>query len=200
MKYNKAGMNTAAIILVGGISMALFGVLALGVLYQTKNSTQEDIYAEEDVFSVPRSIVTELGIETVVHQYLKEKIAISSFGDETFCSFEVLGHEESKDKLFLYLWTLCSELYVAEGEIKEGGGVSEPLVLVLKKEGKSYNVAEHKEPESGSRYTQSAQELFPEEYHEKVLPSQISQQVVNDRYKFLSYWVREQGKEFYGVK
>ncbi len=200
MKHDRAGMNTAAIILVGGVSLALFGVLALGVLYQTKNTAQEDIYAEEEAFSIPQSIVTELGIETVIHQYLKEKISISSFGDETFCSFEVLGHEEDGDSLILYLWTLCSELYVTEGKIKEGGGVSEPLVLILKEKGKSYSVFEHKEPESGSRYTQSAQELFPEEYHEKVLPSRVSQQIVNDRYKFLSYWVKVQGEEFYGVE
>lgn len=198
MKYNRAGMNTAAIILMGGVSLVVFGVGSLMIM-RNMSPVQERVVDEGvSEFEIPTSIVNELGIEAVVHGYLKEKIAVSSFGDETFCSFEVLGYDEVDDTLNLYLWTLCSELYVAEGQIKEGGGVSEPLVLVLEKTGKTYSVSDHKEPESGSRYTLSAQELFPEEYHEEVLPG--SPQVFNDRYRVLSHWVKEQGKEFYGVE
>jgi hypothetical protein len=112
----------------------------------------------------------------------------------------VLGNDQTENRLTLYLWTLCSELYVADGKIKEGGGVSEPLVLILEKQNGNYTVVDHKQPESGASYAQSAQALFPEEYYPEVLPSQALPQKVNERQKTLLNWVREQGKEFYGVK
>ena len=204
MKYDKAVMNTAAVIVIGGVSLIVFAVLALGVIKykpaSVAQSGKDATSSGQETFTVPKSIVTELGIEKEVHDYLREKIAISSFGDRTFCSFEVLGDDKTEKNITLYLWTLCSELYVANGKIEEGGGVSEPLVLVLEKDGNGYKVAEHKEPESGAKYAQSAQALFPEKYYPEVLPSQALPQKVNERQKLLSDWVREQGKEFYGVK
>jgi len=197
MKYTKAVMNTATIVVIGGASLVIFGALALGAMLVQKPSEE---VVESGQYDLPTSIVTELGVEKEIHNYLKEKVAVSSFGDEVFCSFEVLGDDKTEEEITLYLWTLCSELYVVEGEIKEGAGVSEPLVLKLEKSGAGYLVVEHKEPEMGSRYAQSAGELFPEQYHTQVLPSQVTPQQFNDRQKILSYWVREQGKKFYGVE
>lgn len=199
MKYNKAAMNTAVVVVMGGVATMLLGVLALGfVILQQKDTAQ--VVEDESQYELPRSIVSDLGVEKEIHDYLKEKVAISSFGDEVFCSFEVLGDEKVDDEITLYLWTLCSELYVVDGQIKEGGGVSEPLVLKLKKTGFNYAVIEHKEPVAGAGYAQSARELFPEEYHTHVLPDKVTPQQFNDRHKLLSYWVEQQGKAFYGVR
>ena len=202
MKKPTVRKSTALIAVSSGVTLVLFGVVAYIVSF-VENPFNEVVINEtnnEIEYTVPTSIVTELGIQETIHDYLKNSLTVSAFGDEVFCSFEVLGHDETKSKLNLYLWTLCSELYVADGEIKEGGGVSEPLILVLERTDKEYTVTKHIEPERGITYAQSAQNIFPEEYHSKVLPDKVTPQEFNERTKTLSYWVKEQGKDFYGVE
>ena len=198
---NKAVKNTASLVTLGSAFLVFFSIIFLFTNSNTsKDEKENDFTNNTSLFKVPVSIVTELGIQKVVHDYLRQTIAISSFGDEVFCSFEVLGSDQTEEKLNLYLWTLCSELYIAEGKIKEGAGVSEPVVITLEKIRGEYKIVEHKEPQSGSLYVQSVEEIFPAEYHEQLFSDRLSVAKYNDRYKILSHWVKEQGKEFYGLE
>lgn len=199
MLQKKAAINSAVAIIIGGITLSIFGVISLMYFSGNEDSSVE-VENDEAAYELHNTAVAELGIEKEVHNYLKEYVGISSFGDEVFCSFEVLGTEEKETKINLYLWTLCSELYVAGGEIQEGGGVSQPLVLIVSEEDGTYTIATHKEPERGANYVSSAKALFPEEYHSKILPNETPYQEVNDRHKILLYWVRQKGAEYYGVE
>ena len=198
---NRAVKNTASLAMLGGTLLVFFGATFFLISSNLLVDENDDNFKNDiSSFEIPTSIVTELGIQKVVHDYLKETIAISSFGDEVFCSFEVLGSDQKEDRLNLYLWTLCSELYLAEGKIIEGAGVSEPVVIALEKKHGEYMIVEHKEPQSGSLYIQSVQDIFPAEYHEQLVPDKLSVTEYNDRNKILSHWVNEQGKEFYGLE
>jgi hypothetical protein len=199
MTHNRAVIQTAVIVMLGGITLAVFGVVAL-IFSAQRHAETLSVEAIEEELSIPNSVVRELGIEDDVHSYLKEFVGISSFGDEVFCSFEVMGSEDNgQDRMVLYLWSLCSELYVAGGEIQEGGGVSQPLVLVLDKKDGHYSVTEHREPERGPNYASSAKALFPPDYYSQVLPDQAQYQEVNERHKLLSQWVKQKGAEYYGL-
>ena len=115
---NRAVKNTASLAMLGGTLLVFFGATFFLISSNLLVDENDDNFKNDiSSFEIPTSIVTELGIQKVVHDYLKETIAISSFGDEVFCSFEVLGSDQKEDRLNLYLWTLCSELYLAEGKI-----------------------------------------------------------------------------------
>ena len=184
--------------------MAVVGVHILS----TSPTTQDDLYEhevqtfeKERVFEdPPETILTELNIEETVREYLKKNIAVSSFGDEIFCSFEVIGHDMDNAKLNVYLWVLCSELYVSDGKIKEGAGVSAPVFIVCKKnEDDEYKIIRHTMPADDQGYAKSVADIFPPEYVEKMIPEQLGMEEFNERVVKLSSWNYKQAGIFYGL-
>ena len=142
-------------------------------------------------------ILVELGLDESVRLYLKKNVAFSSFGDEVFCSYELFGIVEYENESRIYLWAYCGEVYVAHGTLKQGGGFSSPLSLVVKNENGIYKVVDHILPEEGSGYYESVKVIFPEEYHAKIFPDAYGLEKHNKRVRRLSYEVYTQGADFY---
>ena len=185
-------------------------IVVLGVHILNSSPETQDGFSEHDIQTPneervfedpPETILTELNTEDVVREYLKDNIAVSSFGDEVFCSFEVIGHDMDNAKLNIYLWALCSELYVSDGKIKEGAGVSAPVFIVCE-ESKSgeYKVVRHVVPADGAGYAKSVTDIFPPEHVGKIISKQLGIKKFNERVAKLSAWNYKQAKGFYGIE
>ena len=97
----------------------------------------------------------------VVKTYLEENIWKPNRNGKAFCAYEILGEEDGSN-IYQYLWVKCKEYYLENGKLREGGGTSLPVVLVLQKENNIYKVISHKVPRAGSLYREDIERLFPE--------------------------------------
>ena len=168
-------MNKAVVTIAVITFVAVVGVYILNTLPKEQNNSLEQktqILDNKHAFEdPPETVLTELGIEDAVREYLKDNVAVSSFGDEVFCSFEVIGHDTRDKKLNAYLWILCSELYVSDREIKEGAGVSEPVFIACEEnESDGYYILRHAVPVDGAGYAKSVANIFPSEYVKEMFP------------------------------
>lgn len=120
--------------------------------------------------AIPEEEVNHRDFRKPVKDYLEENIGNSGFGGEVFCAYEILGEEKLGILVNEYLWVMCQEFYLKEGNLKEGTGSSLPVAFVLQEEGDSYKVIDCKIPQSGAEYGQDIREIFPEEYHAKIFP------------------------------
>ena len=184
--------------------IVVLGVHILNSSPELQNDLSEhDIQtlSEERIFEdPPKTILTELNTEDIVREYLKNNVAVSSFGDEVFCSFEVIGHDMDNTKLSVYLWVLCSELYISDGKIKEGAGVSAPVFIICEEGEGGYEVVKHTVPVDGASYAKSVTDIFPPEYVKKIIPEQLGVEEFNERVAKLSAWNYKQAEDFYGIK
>lgn len=99
--------------------------------------------------------------EKIILEYLDKNtndIASPTKG-KMYSSFLLLG--TSKDKI--YIWVAKVEYLIMNGNVTDEGGnaVSLPVVLNVKKNGKSLSIISHKYPEEGEDNGKSTKKLFP---------------------------------------
>lgn len=197
-------MNKAVIAIAVIILMAVVGVCILNTSPKERDDSlgqKAQIFNEERVFEdPPETVLTELSMEDAVHGYLEKHVAVSSFGDKVFCSYEVVGHNVDNKDLNVYLWVLCSELYVSGEKIKEGAGISAPVFIVCGESENGYSVIRHAVPADGVGYAKSVADMFPLEYVKKMIPEQLNTEEFNERVEKLSSWNRKQARSFYGLE
>lgn len=104
----------------------------------------------------------------VTDDYLTEKIGKSGFGGKPFCTYKTLDIEETKQGVSEYLFAVCQEYYLIDGHLKEGTGISFPIVLFLQKENQIYKVLGHKIPRDGSQNSHDIDALFPTKTHNEI--------------------------------
>ena len=184
-------------------------IVVLGVHILNSSPETQDGFSEHEVQTFeekrvfedpPQTILTELNTEDIVREYLKNNVALSSFGDEVFCSFEVIGHDMDNAKLNAYLWVLCSELYVSDGKIKEGAEVSEPVLVVCEEDEDGYKIVKHAVPTNGADYAKSIADIFSPEYIKEMVPEQLGMEKFNERTAKLSAWNHKQAKYLYAIE
>jgi hypothetical protein len=109
-------------------------------------------------------------IDDVISNYLEQKFDFKSIGGVVFEAHELYGTEKKDDKTYAYIWSVQQEYKYTDGKLENGAGLSIPLVLIMSMDKDSkYTVLEYKVPKDGEQYASSIKELFPKEYHEKIL-------------------------------
>ncbi|KNY28295.1 hypothetical protein [Pseudobacteroides cellulosolvens] len=109
-------------------------------------------------------------IDDVISKYLEQKFDFKAIGGVVFEAHELYGVEKKDDKTYAYIWSVQQEYKYTDGKLENGAGLSIPLVLVMNADrDNKYTVLEYKAPKDGEQYASSIKEMFPKEYHEKIL-------------------------------
>jgi hypothetical protein len=133
-----------------------------------------------------------------VYTYLQNSILPPAFARQVFCAYSLLGSETRNNKIYVYLWALCSEYYLTDGKLTPGTGVSEPITLVATPSQQSYTITEHLEPENGTAYAPSIRKMFPEKYYNEIFSkTQLYDTVIARK---LMNSVEQQAKIYYNLK
>ena len=100
--------------------------------------------------------------------YLESHIEKANFGGKMFCAFADIPHEknESYDEHSGYWIVACQEYYVAGKELKQGTGVSIPVLATL--DPADLHVLTLKQP-TEHPYTESVQKVFPKKMAKNIL-------------------------------
>src|SRR5262249_38805513 len=104
----------------------------------------------------------------VTDAYLTENIGKTGFTGKTFCTYKTLDIEETRQGVSEYLFAVCQEYHLNDGRLKEGTGISLPIVLFLQKENQIYKVLGHKIPRDGSQNWHDIETLFPARTHDEI--------------------------------
>ena len=95
---------------------------------------------------------------------------------------------DAEKQLFpLYVWAMCGEYVVQNGEVAELGGISVPVKIKYPNELSFFDPNEFsfKVPRDGSYYTEDIKKIFPENLHSKIFTfsSDGSSKVLSDKLK-----------------
>ncbi|MFS0673683.1 hypothetical protein [Ornithinibacillus sp. 179-J 7C1 HS] len=103
-------------------------------------------------------------IDEAISDYIIEKYS-SSYPDtdKQFEVHRVYGTSESEGVLSVYMWSYYSGFNKSTG-LESQAGHSLPAVIRLRNEGENYSVIEYLEPQDGSYYLSSLEEMFPKKY------------------------------------
>jgi hypothetical protein len=104
-----------------------------------------------------------------IRSYLAASIGISAFGGEVFCAYEPLDARQGQQGR-LYLWALCQEYFVEDGELRAGSGVSLPVVLFVQEANDRLAIVRHRMPRDGAAYGSDVRSLFPASVWDQVMP------------------------------
>ncbi len=99
-----------------------------------------------------------------IRRYLENALVSPGFGGKMFCTYELYGKEPQGNRQHLYLWAFCMEYYVKQGMLREGSGVSLPVVLVTIPSCHGDLIETHFKPLDGEDYGNSIRALFPPKY------------------------------------
>lgn len=83
----------------------------------------------------------------------------STENGKMYSAYKVLGTSQEK----IFLWVIKIEFKYKEGKLtkEEGESVAAPIVLNIKKNGKSFSIIGHQLPKEGKDYPKSIKKLFP---------------------------------------
>lgn len=113
------------------------------------------------------------GYSEIVHGYLNRNCGYAGFGGKVFCAYWVLGTEGTGEAIKEYVWTVCEEYYVSDGNIRRGTGVMLPVALTLKEQGDGTRIISHKAPRNGTLYANDVRELFPKAIQRRILGKDV---------------------------
>lgn len=110
-------------------------------------------------------------IDNAINDYITKKVAASGPNSKIFQAHELYGSEEKDNKTYAYLWTYYREFSYSINGVKEGGtGGSQPMVVVLMKDGQGgYYGVDVLMINDAEDYKQAISRLFPQKYHDKIL-------------------------------
>ncbi len=113
-----------------------------------------------------------VSMEQAITEYLENNIIPlpPPTGVRTFAAYDLLGVAENENEKTVYLKALI-ETYGVDPNIGIGPRSSSgvPLALILKEENGGFTVVGHRQPGDGSYYWPDVKQIFPEEYHERIL-------------------------------
>jgi len=107
-------------------------------------------------------------LREVTKTYLVAHVGMASFGGKSFCAFKVLDIEQKPGALTEYVYTVCMEYYLKNGNLVQGTGLGLPVALVLRREGPGYVVVSH-ESAGDAGYVREVERIFPKKTHEEIL-------------------------------
>ena len=135
-----------------------------------KKETFELITSEKELKQTDLVREAEDTIKPAITDYLENKTVHPPGGTKFFAEYEIFGVSGGDEKV-AFLWVL-SEAYSydrANGRFVLQGGSSLPMVLSLKRESGGYIITGQRVPGDGSKWLPDVKEMFPREYHERIL-------------------------------
>lgn len=106
--------------------------------------------------------------------YLAANIGISAHGGEIFCAYEPLNATQGKDGE-LFLWALCHEYYLEDGELEFGSGISVPVVLQTEQIDERREIVGHLLPRDGTYYGEDIRANFPRSTWSQIMPESLDE-------------------------
>ncbi len=113
--------------------------------------------------------LTEDALGYLIHSYLPDHILKAGLGGKVFCAYELYGWELKTDTATAWLWTICEEHFVTEGDLDEVSAVSNPVTIHLSKLPAGWIVSFAEQPEEASFYEDSIRRMFPPEFADRAL-------------------------------
>jgi len=142
-------------------------------------------------------VIVEPQSEDFLQRYLENNLESPGFGGKMFCTYELYGKEPKGKRQELYLWAYCMEYYVKQGLLREGTGVSMPVVLVSIPSCHGDLIETHYRPVDGDDYGNSIRKLFPQ----KFLPAIFAAgDAYNRRAETLQQKARQNAGIYYHLK
>jgi hypothetical protein len=142
-------------------------IIALLLLFFINGCAMEK---EEPSYDMGREKV--ITMDQAITDYLENNIIPipPPIGVKTFVAYDLFGVSGNGNETTAYLWALI-KTYGVEPEIGIGprSGSSLPLVLTLKEESGSFTVIGHRQPGDGSNWWPDVKQIFPQEYHQKII-------------------------------
>lgn len=118
---------------------------------------------------VINSIMPYASMDEAIQSFLEKHFIQPSFGGRIFSSYEILGERDRDGRKFIYIWALCEEYYQEGGALKEGGGVSIPISLILFSQDEQHNgIIQFQVPGDGTNYGIDLKEIFPTDVQQKI--------------------------------
>lgn len=130
----------------------------------------------------------------IIKEFLSENIFTANSGGKIFCSYKIIGKNESKNIFTNYLMVSAKEYYVYENTLKSGTGVFVPVVIVLEKKTDKYEVVDFKNPLKYNANTGEAEKLFPDDILKEINSGRFSDKNTVDS---LALEVKEQAKKYF---
>jgi len=106
--------------------------------------------------------------------YLSANIGISAFGGEVFCAYEPLNAEQGEDGR-IFLWAMCLEYYLEDGQLTLGSGISVPVALQIRPMDEHYQIITHLLPRDGTFYGQDVRASFPQSTWRQIMPESVDE-------------------------
>lgn len=141
---------------------------------------------------------TSAELLTPVESYLVENIGQAFSGGKVFCAYDVLGTETRDNGASVYVWALCGEYTLVNGELTLSTASSLPVALHMQKSGGQYQVVSHEVPLDGMGYGASIQRIFPPEAIEKMCETNAD--CYNERAERLQKTIEQKAREYYSFK
>ena len=101
-------------------------------------------------------------VKNVTKDYLVKNVGNIGSRGKMFCVYTVLDIEPQSSGVNEYVFTLCQEYYLSNGELKDGTGTDLPVALFLQRSDDGYKVVDSKIPGPGDEYWADIKKFFPE--------------------------------------
>lgn len=124
-------------------------------------------------------------------KYLVETFGTTGFGGKSFCAFKVLDIEQQNEDVNEYVYTVCQEYYLTNGNLTKGTGSGLPVALLLKKDGANYKVISHQVPGDGAQFSRDVDRIFPKRTREEIYSAGLN-------YKSWQAEVESEAKRHFG--
>lgn len=103
-------------------------------------------------------------MDEVISDYIIQKYSTSYFDTEKqFEVHKVYGTNESSGVISVYIWSYYGGFNKSTGIVAQSGHSLPAVIRLSNKEG-NYSVIEYIEPQDGSLYQSSLEEMFPKKY------------------------------------
>jgi hypothetical protein len=112
----------------------------------------------------------------VITQYLQTNVAVKSHEGTAVCAYKILALNEPQPQR-LYLLSLCQEYYEKSGQKVPGTGIVIPVALNLTWTDSSFSIQSHTVPESGSKFSSSMKQIFPDDINNYFTSDQYATDV-----------------------
>jgi len=140
------------------LSMAL--IIMLGVCTGVACLSVRRQLSSEHLDAHQKQLAAEL--RGVTRTFLVEKIGVVGFAGKPFCAYKVLDVEDKEANVDEYVYALCQEYYLSDGQLKKGTGTAMPVALHFRVENGNYLVTGYQTPRDGSAYASDVKQFFPE--------------------------------------
>lgn len=148
--------------------------------------------------SQKRQAVDQGQLKEIIRDYLNRNVGYIGFGGKVFSAYQVLGKEEAGDTIKEYVWVLCQEYYLSNGQAKLGTGVMLPVALTIRRQENDYRVISHRAPRDGNLYLTDIREIFPKDVQgDLVAKDAVS---YNQRSEQLQREVEQEAKAYYKTR